>query len=375
MATSYWTSSQYKHWVVDRVTLRHARADDLRHASARELALITIFFANVITRLGKRLEMRQQVIATAIVFFRRFYLKNSYCETEPFFVAAACCYVAAKVEEAPVHLKSVVGEARNLFGQEWHIHSIPSDHTKLGEMEFYLLEDLEFNLVVFHPYHDLADLCTTQDAEDNLAKKGLQTGKERGKLVLDEGAMQTAWFIINDSFRTELCLVHPPYLIAVAALYMTCVLHNSISGKLHPPNQPQPPTSAPMSAGGFASARQSPAPFPLDGRSTPTASSSLTPISTTPTSMSPRDEILNFLASLNVSLETVSTVCQEIMSMYSLWDTFTDRSEQDKNRRNDRRESQRGWFRGSPPPEKDLIEEKEIVKIVENMRKARCVYF
>ena len=26
-------------------------------------------------------------------------------------------------------------------------------------MEFYLLEDLDFHLTVFHPYHDLADLC------------------------------------------------------------------------------------------------------------------------------------------------------------------------------------------------------------------------
>lgn len=75
-----------------------------------------IYTLTVIARLGKRLDLRQQVIATAIVFFRRFYVKSSYCETEPFFVAAACCYLAAKVEESPCHLKSVVGEARSLFG-------------------------------------------------------------------------------------------------------------------------------------------------------------------------------------------------------------------------------------------------------------------
>src|ERR1700733_114992 len=79
-----------------------------------ELSLTITF--QVITRLGKRLDLRQQVIATAIVYFRRFYLRSSYCETDPFFVAAACCYVAAKVEESPCHLKSVVSEARSLFG-------------------------------------------------------------------------------------------------------------------------------------------------------------------------------------------------------------------------------------------------------------------
>lgn len=57
--------------------------------------------------------------ATATVFFRRFYIKNSYCETDPFIVIAACCYVAAKAEESPVHIKTVVTEARLLFGSEY----------------------------------------------------------------------------------------------------------------------------------------------------------------------------------------------------------------------------------------------------------------
>ena len=71
----------------------------------------------VISKLGKKLLLRQRVIATATVFFRRFYVKNSYCETDPFIVIAACCYVAAKAEESPVHIKTVVSEARMLFGQ------------------------------------------------------------------------------------------------------------------------------------------------------------------------------------------------------------------------------------------------------------------
>lgn len=62
--------------------------------------------------------MRQRAIATATVFFRRFYMKNAYCETDPFIVIAACCYVAAKAEEFPVHIKNVVTEARLLFASE-----------------------------------------------------------------------------------------------------------------------------------------------------------------------------------------------------------------------------------------------------------------
>jgi cyclin-C len=128
---------------VDRATLKQARADDLLYVDdPLYLDLLNIFFANgeaqfyffnpfikvlnypcllVISKLGKKLQLRQRVIATATVFFRRFYLKNSYCETDPFIVIAACCYVAAKAEESPVHIKNVVAEARLLFSRELSI--------------------------------------------------------------------------------------------------------------------------------------------------------------------------------------------------------------------------------------------------------------
>ena len=75
--------------------------------------------------LSKRLTLRQRVIATATVFFRRFYVKNLYCETDPFIVIAACCYVAAKAEESPVHIKNVVSESRLLFGRTCQLAYFP----------------------------------------------------------------------------------------------------------------------------------------------------------------------------------------------------------------------------------------------------------
>ncbi len=129
-----------KRWIVDSATLRQARADDLLYVDSPDLlGFLNIFFANsmscsdipsptalspsasspaVITKLGKKLQLRQRVIATATVFFRRFYIKNSYCETDPFIVIAACCYVAAKAEESPVHIKNVVTEARIIFSSQ-----------------------------------------------------------------------------------------------------------------------------------------------------------------------------------------------------------------------------------------------------------------
>lgn len=89
---------------------------------------------SAIQKIGKRLSLRQQVVATAVVYLRRFYLKNSYCgkqteqlpvvclthsfasiETDLPLVAAACVYVAAKAEETAIHIKVVVTEARATF--------------------------------------------------------------------------------------------------------------------------------------------------------------------------------------------------------------------------------------------------------------------
>lgn len=36
--------------------------------------------------------------------------------------------------------------------------------------------------------------------------------------------METAWNIVNDSYRTDICLLYPPYLIALAAIYLASFL-------------------------------------------------------------------------------------------------------------------------------------------------------
>lgn len=159
--------------------------------------------------------------------------------------------------------------------------------------------------------------------------------------------------------------MYPPYMIAIAALYMTCVLHGSISSKLHPANAANAgPATAPPTASRF----QSPANI------IPTISTPPQDGSTSTTTITPRDEIINFLAGLNVSLEVIGTICQRIMSMYALWDTFTDQSEQDHVRRSERRETHRQFYNyrgGSPPPEKALVTEREVVAIVLRIRERR----
>ena len=60
-------------------------------------------------------------------------------------------------------------------------------------------------LILYHPYRPLiqfiSDLCPD-----------------------DTQLLQTAWRVVNDSYRTDLCLMYPPSLIALASLHIACVM-------------------------------------------------------------------------------------------------------------------------------------------------------
>lgn len=67
------------------------------------------------TRLGKRLGVRQQAMATAQLYIRRFYSKVEIRKTNPYLVLATAVYLACKMEECPHHIRLVVSEGRGLW--------------------------------------------------------------------------------------------------------------------------------------------------------------------------------------------------------------------------------------------------------------------
>lgn len=331
MATDFWASSHYKRWIVDRATLKESRSGDLQYVDDPEyLDLFAIFFANVITKLGKKLNFRQRVIATAIVFFRRFYIKNSYCETDPFIVIAACCYVAGKAEESPVHIKNMVAEARLFFSQQpYGVKYFPSDNSKLAEMEFYLVADLECDLTVFHPYRTLLSICKRESSNDSQTEAGEVGvgvddgprfwGSGDGQLELPDDAFQLAWSIINDTYRSDLCLLYPPHLLAITALYLAVVLHGPTRELLQ--QQSHSVEATPVHSSPRRSSRQSSS--TLSGHA-----------------KKPSQDFVAFFAELNISMPLVATIAQEIISLYTLWERYHEDS--------DLVDSARGAFYGHP---------------------------
>lgn len=237
--------------------------------------------------LCKRLNLRQRVVATASVYFQRFYSKNTFASTDPFLLLTACVYLAAKVEEAAVRIRTLCGEASKMFA-EMGYKELPNSISLVAEMEFYLLEELEFDLIVFQPYDTLqrlCDACSALIAPDRPMQTTMprSTSPSTPMPTPDEPQtargpqlLQMAWFLANDLYKTRLPLEHPPYVLAIACLYLALVLL---------------PTSAEHIQ--LTLARDVP--------------------------QCPPPVLVEFLSGLNVSLPLVASVVQDMLTYYELW--------------------------------------------------------
>jgi len=90
MAGNFWQSSHCAQWLLDKVDLARERANDLATLSEDEYTKIMIFYASFIQVLGEQLKLRQQVIASATVFFKRFYAINELHCVDPLLLSHLC---------------------------------------------------------------------------------------------------------------------------------------------------------------------------------------------------------------------------------------------------------------------------------------------
>ncbi|KAJ2786976.1 RNA polymerase II holoenzyme cyclin-like subunit [Coemansia interrupta] len=163
-------------------------------------------------RIGKRLRARQETIATAVIYFKRFYINNSFYDIDPYLMAATCMYLACKTEECPHHIKHIWGESKAAIAEVSADIKFQYEIPDIAECESYLLEEMKFYLVVYHPYQVLIDL--------------------NEHIKLPKPSLQAAWSIINDSYCTDVILVYPPHVIAVASLFLSRVIDQGILGDL-----------------------------------------------------------------------------------------------------------------------------------------------
>ncbi|XP_003739606.1 cyclin-C [Galendromus occidentalis] len=208
MAGKFWSSSQFQQWILDRQDLLRERHGDLQILSEEEYHKVMIFFANFIQSLGEQLKVKQQVIATATVYFKRFYVRNSFKCVDPLLLAPTCIFLASKVEEFGVISNSrLISTCQAVVKNKYsHVYTaeFPYRINHVLECEFYLLEVMDCCLVLYHAYRPLVQYVADIGQENDL--------------------LSTAWKVANDSLRTDVALMYPPHQIAIACLHIACVI-------------------------------------------------------------------------------------------------------------------------------------------------------
>lgn len=217
MSANFWNSTQRRFWQFSKDELAAVRkkleADNSEIVQMFPLPQtrhLFIYFNQQINRLGKRLIVRQQAMASAQVYIKRFYTKVEIRRTNPYLVIATAVYLACKMEECPQHIRLIVSEARSLWPD-----FLGLDSSKLGECEFFMISEMSSQLIVHQPYRTLTQFQTD--------------------LALAPEDITLAWSIINDHYMTDLPLLHPPHTIALTAILLAFVLRPSgIVGQVAP---------------------------------------------------------------------------------------------------------------------------------------------
>ncbi|KAI1821701.1 cyclin domain-containing protein [Xylaria intraflava] len=214
MAANYWDSTQRRHWQFSkdelaqmREALEESEQNLVQMFPLPQLRHLSIYFNQQLNRLGKRLGVRQQAVATAQIYLKRFYCQVEIRRTNPYLVVATSLYLACKMEECPQHIRLVVSEARCL----WPVDFVTLDISRLGECEFFMISEMHSQLIVHQPYRTLASL--------------------QSDFYLSQDETNLTLSVVNDHYMTDLPLLYPPHIIALTAILLALVLRpNSVPG-------------------------------------------------------------------------------------------------------------------------------------------------
>ncbi|RWA09472.1 hypothetical protein EKO27_g5634 [Xylaria grammica] len=281
MAANFWESTQRRHWQFSKDELAQMR----ENLEESEQSLVQMFplpqrrhlniYFNQLTgvselgRLGKRLGVRQQALATAQTYLKRFYCTVEIRRTNPYLVIATALYLA--------------------------LDSLTLDISRLGECEFYMISEMHSQLIVHQPYRTLTSL--------------------QSDLFLSQDEANLALSIVNDHYMTDLPLLYPPHIIALTAILLALVLR---------PNSPGGTATNLAAATAALVQAQSQVPARTGGSSQHT-----TGVSDKERQQEARlnkvQRYAGFLTESNVDIEGMVDCTQELISFYECHEQYNDK--------------------------------------------------
>ncbi|CAM9869163.1 unnamed protein product, partial [Ectocarpus sp. 4 AP-2014] len=207
-----------KLYTMDQIRNSPSRKDGISEALENDYRRKTGLF---IKAAGRELELPVDAVATALVFFHKFFMLHSFQKHERFFVGSACLFLAAKVEESSKRVEQVMSKS-------WKVWNGGRDPPAENEKSFKRLREkvliaercvlhtLGFQLTVEHPYSVVMSLLKKLFTMG----KGADGGKGADK-ALNRQLSQAATSFVNDSMLTTLCLQYRPKQVAAAVVYLS----------------------------------------------------------------------------------------------------------------------------------------------------------
>ncbi|OEL24634.1 Cyclin-H1-1, partial [Dichanthelium oligosanthes] len=117
-------------------------SSDVKPLSYEEEQLTRVFYEQKIQEVCAAFKFPHKIQATAIIYFKRFYLQWSVMEHHPKHIMLTCVYTSCKVEENHVSAEEL-GKG------------IQQDYQIILANEMVLLKTLDFDLIVYAPYRSI----------------------------------------------------------------------------------------------------------------------------------------------------------------------------------------------------------------------------
>lgn len=172
---------------------KHSRTKPLK---PEEEQLLRAFYEFKIQDVCDAFKFPRKIQATALIYFKRFYLQWSVMEHHPKNIMLTCIYAACKAEENHVSAEEL-GKG------------IEQDHQMILNNEMLVLQSLGFDLIVYAPYRALEGFVI--DVEELFREN-------EGLLEIIKDLRESATAEVDKIMRTDAPLLFPPGQLALAAL-------------------------------------------------------------------------------------------------------------------------------------------------------------
>lgn len=159
---------------------------------------------------GLKLQVRHETIASAAIYFQRFFEKRDADEYDAMLVAATSLYLAGKVEEEHLRARDIINVFYSMLNPQKESLELGEEYWSLRDSivqcELLLLRVLKFHVHNDHPHRYLLHYLKS-------LSDWIEVSQEE-RLAF----ARASWSVLNDFYTNPKCISHSPQEIAIGII-------------------------------------------------------------------------------------------------------------------------------------------------------------